>query len=109
MNDSLTPKNRISTRYLILMTSFFVGANTLFRAFSYAVERGCTAPVVIKVGICLLLFSACCVGLKKRNYFGDQLQHKHLMNLHLSFVQVLLTVATLLFWVFIKLAFFGSK
>jgi hypothetical protein len=109
MNDTPRQADRISTLYLLLMTSFLVGASTLFRAFSYAIERGVSPPVVAKVAICLSLFSACCIWLNKKNYFYDQVQRKHLMNLHLSFLQIILTVATLLFWVFLKLAFFGSK
>ena len=107
MNNKQLPTERVSTQYLLLMTSFFVGASTLFKAFSYAIERGLTLPVVIKVGICLSLFSICCVWLNKKNYFYDKLQQSHLMSLHLSFLQTVLAIATLLFWVFLRLAFFG--
>lgn len=109
MSDKKPPTERISTQYLLLMTSFLVGASTLFKAFSYAIERGLTLSVVIKVGICLSLFSICCVWLNKKNYFYDKLQQRHLISLRLSFLQTVLAIATLLFWVFLRLAFFGSK
>jgi hypothetical protein len=109
MNDKQLPTNRSSTQYLLLVTSFFVGASTLIKAFSYAIEQELTLPVIIKVGICLLLFSICCVWLNKKNYFYDKLQQSHLMSLRLSFLQGVLAIATLLFWVFLRLVFFGSK
>jgi hypothetical protein len=109
MNDKQLSIGRISTQYLLLMTSFFVCASTLIKAFSYAIERGLTLPVIIKVGICLSLFSICCIWINKRNYFYDKVQQKHLVSLHLSFLQTILTLAVLLFWVFLRLAFFGSK
>lgn len=109
MNDKQLPAERVSTQYLLLMTSFFVGAISLVKAFSFALERGLTLPVVIKVGICLLLFSLCCFFINKKNYFYDKVQQKHLVSLHLTFIQAMSAIAVLLFWVFLRLAFFGSK
>ena len=109
MSHNQLPSGRISTQYLLLMTSFFVGANTLLRAFYSAVEQGLTLPVIVKVGICLSIFSVCCFFINKKSYFSDELQRKHLMSLHLSFLQIVCAIGVLLFWVFLKLALFGSK
>lgn len=109
MNDKQLSVERVSTQYLLLMTSFFTGAMVLLKAFSYAIEQGLTLPVTIKVGICLSLFSICCFWINKRNYFNDKVQQKRLVSLHLSFIQTILAIAVLLFWVFLRLTFFGSK
>lgn len=109
MNNKQLPVERVSTQYLLLTTSFFAGASSLFKAFSYALERGLTTPVSIKVGICLSLFCICCFLINKRNYFYDKVQQKHLVSLHLSFIQAISAIAVLLFWVFLRLAFFGFQ
>ena len=109
MNDRQLPPERVSTQYLLLMTSFFVGASSLLEAFSYALERGFALSVVVKVSVFLLLFSLCCFWINKKNYFYDKVQQKRLVSLHVTFIQKLSAIAVILFWVFLRRAFFGSK
>jgi len=99
---------RISTAYLLLMTSFMAGAMVTIKAFEYAIHQGLTLSVIVKVGICLSLFSASCVLLNRRNYLSDPVQRQRLMNLNLSFSQAILALGILCFWVILKLAFFRA-
>lgn len=99
---------RVSTAYLLLMTSFMAGALVTTKAFAYALNREFTQAVIVKVGICLSLFAICCVLLNRKNYFSDPDQRQRLMNLNLSPVQTISALGVLGFWSLLKLAFFGS-
>ena len=62
-------QNTISTRYLVTMISFFVGALTLIEGFDRLVQLGLSTPIMTKLAICFaLILPACCV-INKYSYF----------------------------------------
>ena len=108
-NNLDLPPEKLSTRYLLLMISFFTGGVVTIDGFRFALANAFTPVVATKVGFCLFLFVTCCIAINSRNYFNDLNQRRYLTSLSLSFVQTILALATLLFWTGLKLVFFGSK
>ena len=102
-------QNTISTRYLVTMISFFVGALTLIEGFDRLVQLGLSTPIMIKLAICFALFLPACYVINRYSYFQDSAQHKQLMGLKLSFSQVLISLVTLILLVFVRIALFGTK
>jgi putative flippase GtrA len=107
MGDQM--QNTISTRYLMTMISFLVGALTLIKGFERLVQSGLSTPIMIKLAICFALFLPACYVINKYSYFQDTTQHKHLMSLKLSFSQVLISLVTLILLVFVRIALFGTS
>ena len=91
------------------MISFFIGAMTLIKGFVRLVQVGLSAPLLIRLVICLALFLPACFAINKYGYFQDKSQHKQLMNLNLSFSQILISLATLVLLCFVRIALFGTK
>lgn len=102
-------QNTISTRYLVTMISFLAGALTLIKGFERLVQSGLSMPIMIKLAICFALFLPACYVVNKYSYFRDSVQHQQLMSLKLSFSQVLISLATLILLVFVRIALFGTK
>ena len=109
MNNENAFVERASTFYLVLMTSFISGALALVKAFEIAINQSFSLPSLIKVGICLLFFSACCMWINKKNFFYDAHQRKSLMRGRISFKQALVVITTLLFWVTLRMFLLGEK
>lgn len=103
---SKSDTGRVSTRYLVLMVSLIPGALVATKALSFLITHGPSTAVVIKTGICLSLFVLSALLIRKE--YADPVQRQRLMKLNLNFLQAVLASATLLFWSFLKLAFFGS-
>lgn len=107
VESQMKTHERISTRYLLLVTSFMAGALVTIKAFEYGLSRGLTVSVFIKVGICLSLFATSCFLLNRKNYFSDAPQRQRLMSMNLSFIQGISALGVLCFWSILKLIFFG--
>jgi hypothetical protein len=56
MNTESIPKERVSTSYLLLMTSFMAGALASVKGFEVAIAQRFSFPSIVKLGICLALF-----------------------------------------------------
>lgn len=109
MNSKSIKKERVSTSYLLLMTSFMASSLASIKGFEVAIAQGFSFPSVVKLSICLALFIVCSIWINKKDYFYDVAQRKRVMSLSLSFKQTLLVLVTLLFWVFLRLVLFGTK
>lgn len=109
MDNDNQPTGKLSTSYLLLMVSFFAGSLTTINGIRFALAHELTPVVIAKVGFCLFLFAACCIAINAKDYFNDLVQRRYLTTLSLSFVQTLQALATLLFWVVLRLVFFGSS
>ena len=99
----------VSTRFLVSAITFMVSALTLMKGFEILVSAGLSISWVIKFAICLAFFVPAGYVLNKYNYFQDKVQHQRLLNLQLSFGQVLISLATLIFLVLLRIALFGTK
>lgn len=102
-------QDTVSTRYLVTMISFFVGAMTLIKGFERLIQLGLTGSIVIKLAICLAIFLPACFVINKHGYFQDKSQHHQLLSLKLSAGQIFISLGVLILLVFLRIALFGTK
>jgi hypothetical protein len=102
-------QDTVSTRYLVTMISFFVGAMTLFKGFERSIQLGLSGPLIIKLAICLAIFLPACFAINKYGYFQDKSQHKQLVSLKLSVGQIFISLGVLILLVFVRIVLFGTK
>ena len=102
-------QDRVSTRYLVTMISFFIGAMTLIKGFERLMQSGLTGTMAIKLAICFAIFLPACFAINKYGYFQDKAQYKQLVNMKLSASQIFISLSVLILLAFIRIALFGTK
>jgi hypothetical protein len=103
------PLGRLSTKYLVANISFFAGALVTTDGFRFLLAQGLQVRPMVKVAICVALLVVSTIVINRNNYWGNRQQQQLLMKLHLSGWQAAIALGVLVFWVAVKLVFFGGS
>ena len=103
------PLGRLSTKHLVANISFFAGALVPTDGFRFLLAQGLHVRPMVKVAICIALLAISAIVINRNNYWGNRQQHELLMKLHLSGLQAVMALGVLVFWIALKLLFFGAS